>query len=218
MSYSSNYNLIGQAFAEATAKKYDEELLHCKRNVSFSPRYARSMREITGYRIVSPVTAKKILVILIAAVIFLVGCTAIIYHEEIGNFFITHFKTNSVVEVNKGEKTEITEEYDLSYIPEGYVLVYEQKDEIKIQKRWNDGLGYTLTFIQTVSGYSKYQFDSERSNSKIEEYSGKTFFISINEDSRVFLWSENGYTFYVSIPSSIPEGEIYKIIDSIIQF
>ena len=217
MSYSSDYNLIGQAFAEATAKKYDEELLRCKRNVSFSPRHARSMREITGYRIVSPVTAKKILVILIAAVIFLVGCTAIIYHEEIGNFFITHFKTNSVVEVNKGEKTEITEEYDLSYIPEGYVLVYELRDELTIQKNWKDNSENTLTFRQVPQNSGKHFFDSERSDAKIEEYSGKTFFISINEDSRVFLWSENGYTFSVSIPLSIPEIEMYEIIDGIIQ-
>lgn len=218
MSYSSDYNLIGQAFAEATAKEYDEELLRCKKSVSFSPSHARKMSEITGYRIVSPVTAKKILVILIAAVIFLVGCTAIIYHEEIGNFFITHFKVNSVVEVNEGEKTEITEEYDLSYVPDGYVLVYEQKDEIKIQKRWNDSFGNTLTFMQTVSGYSKYGFDSEMSNAKIEEHKGRTFFINVNKESCAFLWSENGYTFFVSIPSSIPENEVYKIIDSIIQF
>lgn len=218
MSYSLDYYLIGQAFAEATAKEYDEELLRCKKSASFSPRHARRMREITGYRIISPATVKKFLVILIAAVIFLVGCTAIIYHEEIGNFFITHFKTNSVVEVNKGEKTEITEEYDLSYIPEGYVLVYELRDEFTIQKRWKDNSENTLTFRQVPGNSGKHYFDSERSNSKIEEYSGKTFFISINEDSRVFLWSENGYTFYVSIPSSIPEGEIYKIIDSIIQF
>ena len=217
MSYSSDYNLIGQAFAEATAKEYDEELLHCKKSVSFSPSHARRIREITGYRIISPATVKKFLVILIAAVIFLVGCTAIIYHEEIGNFFITHFKANSVVEVKDDEKTKITEEYDLSYVPEGYVLVYEQKDEIKIQKRWNDSFGNTLTFMQTVSGYSKYRFDSEMSNAKIEEYKGKTFFINENKELRTFLWSENGYTFFVRIPSSIPENEVNKIIDSIIQ-
>ena len=200
MSYSSDYNLIGQAFAEATAKKYDEELLRCRKNVSFSPRHARSMREITGYRIISPATVKKFLVILIAAVIFLVGCTVIIYHEEIGNFFITHFKTNSVVEVNEGEKAEITEEYDLSYIPEGYVLVYELRDEFTIQKRWKDNSENTLTFRQ------------------VEEHKGKTFFINENKELRTFLWSENGYTFFVRIPSSIPENEVYKIIDSIIQF
>ena len=217
MSYSSDYNLIGQAFAEATAKKYDEELLRCRKNVSFSPRHARRIREITGYRIISPATVKKFLVILIAAVIFLVGCTAIIYHEEIGNFFITHFKTNSVVEVNEGEKTEITEEYNLSYIPEGYVLVYELRDELTIQKNWKDNSENTLTFRQVPQNSGKHYFDSEMSNAVIEEHKGKTFFINVNKELRAFLWSENGYTFFVRIPSSIPDSEIYKIIDSIIQ-
>ena len=215
MNYSSDNNLIGQAFAEATAKKYDEELLRCRKNVSFSPRHARKIREITGYRIISPATVKKFLVILIAAVIFLVGCTAIIYHEEIGNFFITHFKANSVVEVNEGEKTEITEAYDLSYVPEGYVIVYDQRDEFTIRKRWKDNLENTLSFTQATNDRSKYSFDSERSNAKIEEHNGKTFFVNTTKDSRVFLWSENGYTFYVSIPLSISESEIFKIIDGI---
>lgn len=217
MSYSSDYNLIGQAFAEATAKKYDEELLRCRKNVSFSPRHARRMREITGYRIISPATVKKFLVILIAAVIFLVGCTAIIYHEEIGNFFITHFKTNSVVEVNEGEKAEIKEEYDLSYIPEGYVLVYEQKDEFTIRKRWENDSEKNISFTQTVNGSIKFILDKEISNTTTKEHNGKLFLIQSSQDAETFLWSENGYTFYINIPSSIPDSEIYKIIDSIIQ-
>lgn len=214
---SSELKLIGQAFAEATVKKYDEELLLCKKSVSFSPSHAKRMREITGCRVVSPITKKRLLVILIAAVIFLVGCTAIIYHEEIGNFFITHFKTNSVVEVNKGEKTEITEEYDLSYIPEGYVLVYELRDEFTIRKNWKDNSENTLTFRQVPGNSGKHYFDSEMSNAVIEEHKSKTFFINENKELRTFLWSENGYTFFVRIPSSIPENEVYKIIDSIIQ-
>lgn len=218
MSYSSDYNLIGQAFAEATAKKYDEELLRCRKNVSFSPRHARRIREITGYRIISPATVKKFLVILIAAVIFLVGCTAIIYHEEIGNFFITHFKTNGVVEVNESEKTEITEEYDLSYVPDGYVLVYEQKDEFTIRKRWENDSEKNISFTQTVNGSIKFILDKEISNTTTKEHNGKLFLIQSSQDAETFLWSENGYTFYINIPLSIPESEVYKIIDSIIQF
>lgn len=217
MSYSSDYNLIGQAFAEATAKKYDEELLLCKKSASFSPSHAKRMREITGYRIISPATVKKFLVILIAAVIFLVGCTAIIYHEEIGNFFITHFKTNSVVEVNEGEKAEIKEEHDLSYIPEGYVLVYEQKDEFTIRKRWENDSEKNISFTQTVNGSIKFILDKEISNTTTKEHNGKLFLIQSGQDAETFLWSENGYTFYINIPSSIPDSEIYKIIDSIIQ-
>jgi YHS domain-containing protein len=116
------------------------------------------------------------------------------------------------------KKTEITEEYDLSYIPEGYVLVYELRDEFTIQKRWKDSSEKIITFTQAINGSSRFSFDKELSNTLIEEYDGKVYYCRSSKDTESFLWSENGYTFYVSIPSSIPESEVYRIIDSIIQF
>lgn len=215
MNYLSDLKLLGKAFEEATEMEFDKELNDYKKYASFSPSHARRMREITGCRIISPVTMKRALIILIAAVIFLVGCTAIIYREEISNFFVTHFGTHNVVESKAEDNATITVEYNLTYVPEGYKLAEEQSNGFKILKRYINDSGDILKFTQIADQGTKYVFDTEHNAYTIEEYNGKTIYLSKGNERYTLLWLEDNYSLYISLPSSIAKEEINKILDGV---
>ena len=215
MNYLSDLKLLGKAFEEATEMEFDKELNDYKKYASFSPSHARRMREITGCRITSPITIKRFMIAIIAAVIFLVGCTAFIYREEISNFVVTHFSTHNVVESNVEETSTITVAYNLTYVPEGYTLVEEQSNELTIIKKYVNNVGNVIAFIQRTEKDTKYVFDTEHNEYYIENYNGKTIYLSESKERYALLWLEDNYSLYISLPSSIAKEEINKILDGV---
>ena len=155
------------------------------------------------------------MIVLIAAVIFLVGCAAFIYKEEISNFFVAHFSTHNVVESNGEETSTITVEYNLTYVPEGYTIFYDQNDEFGITKRYSNNFSEVLIFEQRVNNGTKYVFDIEHNAYTIEEYDGKAIYLSEGRTSYSILWFDNGYSFYISLYSSTDKNEIFKLIDGV---
>ena len=150
--------LIGEAIAEGVLNKFERELAGNTESASCSEAHEAAMLEIiaTSKAIEQRIGRKRFVAILVAAaLLLLVGCTAYVYRNQIGSFIETFLEDGvNIGFADKGENktTTIEEVYELTYVPDEYVLTQKLINDIGVVYTYTDenqnSICYTSIFSQ----------------------------------------------------------------------
>lgn len=216
--------LFKNAILEALSQKYEQELAECREDAKCSKGHYLRVSEITGIPLARVMGKRRSLrrtfvAVLIAAALLLAGCTAYVYRNTIKEFFEEIYDTHIKV-FYSGEQTDnelyIKEFYSLSYVPEGYQLVREVKNEVCVQYIWESQTGNTLVFEQKLIKESDYFIDSDVENMLCTEYNGISVYLRSNNNVWLYLWNDGKYAMSIDSEQKLSDDELKKIIDGIV--
>ena len=147
--------LFKKALSEAMAQKYDEELSECEENAICSQKHYDKMQKIIGRNICRSkkrLTKKSLIAIIVAAALLLTGCTAAyIYRDEIRDFVEEIYDEFIKLTYDDEEQNPvggIKEQYELTYVPEGYEKTNEKITSLYIYYEYTNVNKNKLTFRQ----------------------------------------------------------------------
>lgn len=216
--------IFSRAIVDGFEEKYREGIaLSAFESDAFSRAHARRMSTILGSRVkYFPDKRTRIkraaLAALIAAAILLAGCTAVVYKEQIGDFFVEIFETYIKGGFGNEESVNdqiIEEYYMLTYIPEGYELVEETRSIYKAKCVWKNDKEASIIFEQYPINSVRYTIDGDQGITNIYTYSEYTVYCRIIDETYYYIWSNEKYAFSLYSDTEINEEEIVQIIDGI---
>ena len=217
-----NKELFKQAVSEGLTLRINQDTA-CAENIICSDGYYRKLSEIFGFEVTRPNPKRKMLrrtalAALIAAALLLAGCAAIVYREQIGDFFVNTYETyiKGYFVSNDEENVESIEEfYTLTYVPEGYELVEEKNIGFFAMSTWETQDGNQLIFEQSLITTGLFYLDNEKGESNIIETERYTVYIKNLNGKYCCFWSDGDYAFALYIEHEISTKEIERIIEGV---
>lgn len=216
---------ITDAEKAALADEYDKALSFCAdESAEYSLSHYGKMKKIIGARPTPCASIRRkrsrIAAVLVAAtmLIALVGCTAAVYKQQIGDFFTVIFDEH--IKGSFSEETDVNnqfidEYYTLTYVPEGFEIVDEHLGNLCARYIWENENGEQLIFEQSPINSADYFIDNESGTTEVIE-AGKyaVYFRSIEGTYRC-IWNNEKYAFALYFDREISEKEIVEIIGEI---
>lgn len=214
--------LFKKALSEAMAQKYDEELAGCEENAICSQKHYDKMQKIIGRNICHPkkrLTKKSLIAIIVAAALLLTGCTAAyIYRDEIRDFVEEIYEEFIKLTYDDEEQNPvggIKEQYELTYVPEGYEKTNEKITPIFVHYEYENGDGEKITFSQNPLDGSNFYFDSEQGYTKVYEYGEYKIYCRILDSTYHYTWNNGIYSLTINSSVALTNDELNSIVDGI---
>lgn len=200
MDKTTNQELFKQALVEGVNRRLDRELAACEEEVVFSRRHIKAMnRIIKGKTPAKPINRKMVAILVAAAILLLAGC-AIIYRDEIRGF-ITDFREFFVkVTFDEGDSESriIEEVYELTYIPDGYVLESQNVMLRTVQHIFVDSEGNKLKLIQQPLDNSSFMVDVEHDYDKFANIGSYAIYYRHTNGTYYYIWNDGKYAFTIN--------------------
>lgn len=212
----SNLELFREALFEAMSSKANEADLAEK--IEPSDRHKATMQAILDgtyeRKSVWKLTKAKIAAIIVAAALLLAGCA---YRNEIRDF-IEKFYDNCIVvmfsdKANEGKMIE--EVYELSYVPEGYVLEDTIADPTNIRYEYRNSNGSFIRFSQIILDGYTYAFDNESGSYEYITIENIKVYHHNSDVFHLYLWNDGSYAYELRSNVPIPTEELILIINGI---
>lgn len=220
----SGKEIFSRAVIDGFEEKYREGLaVSAFESDAFSRAHARRMSSILDSRIkYVPDKRTRVkraaLAALIAAALLLAGCAAIVYKEQIGDFFVeirdTYIKGDFIKDEDANNQI-IEEIYVPTYIPNGYVQVKEQKLNSYALYEFSNDNGDVLIFEQVTIESAKFFINNEDGYTNTITLDEKTVYYRVSNGTYVYIWNNEKYAFSLYSDTEINEEEIIQIIDGI---
>lgn len=219
----SNLELFKQALNEAWDEKIREEVEACTEEIHTSERHKAAMAAILDgnyekeeKRSAWKLTRAKIAAILVAAALLLASC-AVIYRNEIRDFVEEIFEDFSKVTYSENDAEDgktIEEVYELTYVPEGYVLEESFSDSLLIRYKFvnNDNV---LIFEQRVLDYTGFIFDIENGYSLLLSDNSIDVYCKTTDNAYYYLWNTGIYSIQIRSNQQISNAELKLILNGI---
>ena len=209
-----NEALFKQAINEALTNKFQRMADACDEEIVCSRRHRKAMRAIvSGKTPRKPLSTKMIAILVAAAILLLAGC-AIIYRDEIREF-VTNIKEFFVeVKFDEGENDSqnIDEIYELTYIPEGYILADERINRMSVHYTFTNVDSKMIRFTQQTLDNVSFSVDSEHSDTVIIEINNLTIYSRIAGNMHYYLWNDGKYAMKLISTEKLSDGELLLII------
>ena len=216
--------LFKSAILEALSQKYEQELAECREDAKCSKEHYLRISEITGIPLARVMGKRRSLrrtfvAVLIAAALLLAGCTAYVYRNTIKDFieeFYDNYIKVSYTEEQPKNESCIKDTYSLSYVPEGYHLVREVKNEVCVQYAWESKNGDTLIFEQSLINESDFFLDSDAEDMQCIEYNGVFVYLRMFDDLWLYLWNDGIYGMSIASEQKLSDEVLEKIINGVV--
>ncbi len=213
----SNLELFKQAISEGLSNKFDSVVNGCTEEIVCSDRHKLAMRtiiygKVETERVRSP-KMKRIIAILIAAALLLTGC-GIIFRNEIREIMDEFF----VKYIYSGDGTNdgtIEEVYELTYLPDGYILEKENISDLSAIYKFVDSDNNVIKFEQRILQGSDFTIDSESGYSQIKEIEEYDVYYRYTETYHHYIWTNGNYTFDLMSNPILTNEEVYLIVNGI---
>lgn len=215
-----NEELFKQAINEALTNKFQRMADACDEEIVCSRRHRKAMRAIvSGKTPRKPMTPmnRRVVAVLIAAVLLLLAGCAIIYRNEIREF-VTNIKEFFIeVKFDEGENDSqyIDEIYELTYVPEGYILKDKNINRMGVQYTFTNSDSKRIKFIQQSLDASNFHIDSEHSDNTIIEIENYTIYTRKTGDTFYYLWNDGRYAFKLISSENLSYDNLLLIIDGL---
>ncbi len=157
---------------------------------------------------------RTIAAILVAAILLLTGCAAVvIYHNEIAGFFETVFDNHTVVtsSENDGYPTTIEEVYEFTYIPEGYELTDKSEGLTIVIHIFKSIYGDILKIKQTPAKSNHLLLDNENGKNELVLIGEAKVYYQSNDEWHKYIFEHNKYWFTLETSEKITITELEKI-------
>lgn len=213
--------LFGEAIFEGLSIKFEQELANSTESALCSETHEASILEIiaTAKAIEQRISKKRLIAILVAAALLLfVGCTAFVYRNQIGSFVEHIYEEYVNVELPDGGEdpiTEIEHAYTLSYVPEGYVLTDEVIKSVMVRYIYENEAGEQIIFDQRPNSGISIGVDYSGENAEVLEYNGVEIYLRATDKKKHFVWSNEDYAIKLVCAKTLSQEEILKIINEI---
>ena len=221
----SGKEIFSRAVIDGFEEKYREGLaVSASESGEFSRTHARRMSSIIGSKVKYVADKhtrikRAALAALIAAALLLAGCAAIVYKEQIGDFFVEIRDTYIKGDFNKDEdaNNQIIEEiYVPTYIPNGYLPVKEQIIASNMRYyEFNNDNGAVLIFEQATIESANFFINNEDGYTNTITLDEKTVYYRVSNGTYAYIWNNEKYAFSLYSDTEINEEEIIQIIDGI---
>ena len=212
--------LFKQSLSEGLELRIQSSIASCTEEIACSQEHLAACKEILNgtYESLSLWSNAKIKIaaIIAAATMLLAGCTAI-YKDEIKAFIKDIYE--EYIEITFGESGSSTPEsieeiYELTYVPEGYVLKKSTIEEIIVGYTYLSSTGDEIIFgQQPLSAY--HGFDNENGYSSIIVLENYEVFCKKSDLYNTHLWSNGKYSLSLTTSEDFTEEELIKIINGI---
>ena len=218
----SGKEIFSRAVIDGFEEKYREGLaVSASESGEFSRAHARRMSSIIGSKVKYVADKhtrikRAAIAALIAAALLLAGCAAIVYKEQIGDFFVEIHETYIKGSFSNEERAneQIIEEYYIpTYIPNGYVQVKEQKLNSYALYEFSNDNGDVLIFEQVTIESAKFYINNEDGYTNTITLDKKTVYYRVSNGTYVYIWNNEKYAFSLYSNTEINEEEIIQIID-----
>lgn len=211
-----------EAEKAALAAEYEKALaFSADESAEYSLSHYKKMCRIIGCRLKPSAGIRKkktrLAALLIAAAVLLalVGCTAVVYREQIGEFFTEIFEDHikgSFAEGNVENNMIIDEYYSLTYVPEGYELVKEYIHPSFAKYIFKNSAGSNLIFEQSPINSGRFYLDNESEFTDIIECGEYTVYYHRIERTYRCIWENEKYAFALYFDNEMSKEDIVKII------
>ena len=214
MDNKTNQELFKQALVEGVNRRIDREIAACDEEITYSRRHIKNMaRIVNGKSIKKPLNRKMIAILVAAAILLLAGC-AIIYRNEIREFVtdVKEFFVKIKFEDGETESRAIDEIYELTYVPEGYMLEKEEVNRMRAQYLFTNADNEYIKFIQQSLDASSFSVDSEQSSYEIA-YIGQyeIYYRQINS-GYYYIWNDGKYAMQLHSNDELSKQVLMLII------
>lgn len=213
-----NLNLFKKALTEGLSNKIDLVTDGYTAEVKCTKKHTIAMRTILrgkmpGEHINTP-RLKWVIAIALSVALILTGC-AIKFREKIAGFFTEIF--GSTIEMTyadtKNAKTTIEEEYEFTYVPDGYVLESSQTESSTVHRYiFVNGDGLRLICDQIAPGSSVMGVYNDNKTPEIYKIGEYEIYCKNYSDSSVYVWHNAGYVFMMSSDRELTNEEITAIV------
>lgn len=216
---------ITDAEKAALADEYDKALGFCAdESAEYSLSHYGKMKKIIGARPTPCASIRRkrsrIAAVLVAAtmLIALVGCTAAVYKQQIGDFFTVIFDEH--IKGSFSEETDVNnqfidEYYTLTYVPEGYEISDEKLGSLVARSVWYNTDGNKMILIQVPIESINYFINNEIGITDVIEVGEYTVYCRSTVDTYCCIWNNKEYAFELYFDNEISEEEIIHIISKI---
>ena len=219
-----NTVLLKQIISEGFNKRIDDVLNERMESIECSKKHSEVMRAIVEGRVtgnvVWTVKMRRVVAILVAALLLLTGC-AVAYHSEIFGFFrdeddiAVHLTPN-----NKDGKDEplknIEQIYELSYLPEGYTLRESLNLIITIRNVYVDENGNEMIFMQMIAGTGDGSVSNENTVINYHIIGNHEVVEVIASPSCIYIWHDGVYKMNLVFPEQLSVEQLEMIINGIV--
>ena len=186
----------------------------------YREKWENSVRELRLRRLREKRKTRVLAFIIAAVIMALAGC-AWRYREKIADFWVTAFDKYDKLELANVEEEfprTLEEVYLPTYVPEGYELVDQQIDLLKVCMIWKCNNNY-LTYTQTVISESKNVgnpnvIDNEIGYYRTETLDGNVVFCYLCDDKQFYIWFDE-YKFCLISSNEVIDENLRKIIKKI---
>lgn len=217
-----NKEMFKQAVSEGLLLRIDQDTA-CGENIICSDGYYRKLSETFGFEVTRPNMKRKalrrtVVAILIAAALLLAGCVAVVYREQIGNFFVNTYDTyikGYFVSNDEEKGGNIEEYYTLTYVPEGYEAFENNESSIWNQNKWKNAYGDIIVFEQDVLSTMQFTLDSESGSYSAVECEDIILYCQTIDKYNYYVWCDEKYSYLLKISVEIEKDELYLILDGI---
>ena len=218
---SANLELFKRALAEGTNIRFQKATESFTDTALCSDRHLEIMEKITNGTYRKPLSFSsariKIAAAIVAAMFLLSGCV-MIYKDEIRGF-IEHIY-EEYIEItfsdNKNAESSYIEEiYELTYVPEGYVLKTEFISNSTVSYTFDNKNGQSLTFNQYILDGSSFNFDNERSDSTLIIVGKHNIYFTNTKQHHSYIWNDGKYAMIITSSEELSDSDLQKIIEGI---
>ena len=216
MDKTTNQELFKQALVEGVNRRLDREIAAYDEDITYSRRHIKNMARIVNGKTPRKPLSTKMIAILVAAAILLASC-AIIYRNEIREFFtdLSEYFVKIKFEEGQNFSQNIEEVYELTYVPEGYGLEKQDINRMIVQYKFVNEDGESIKFTQRSLDSSSFSVDIEHGDYdaiNIDEY--EIYYRQINT-GYYYVWNDGKYALKIHSSEFLSEQLLRLIIEGI---
>ena len=216
----SNLELFKQALNEAWDNKIRREVESCTEEIVTSERHKATMQAILDGTYDKSakwkLTRAKVIAILVAAALLLASC-AVIYRNEIRDLVENIFEDFCKATYSDEEDTDgktIEDVYELSYVPEGYVLEESEITPIYVKYTFINA-NNIFSFEQRVLDYSSFAFDIENGYNLLFNSNGFDVYYKNTSEYHFYLWNDGEYSLLITSNNKLSNEETQTVINNL---
>lgn len=216
-----NVELFKQAINEAISNRFDKTSNACTEEIVCSERHDIAMRAIiygkTDRKKAWTPKMRRIIAILVAAVLLLTGC-GIIFHNEIRDFVENVYEFFVVITHNDkhSSRDEIEEIYEPTYMPEGYSLEESIVLIGSVNYRFVNNDNNIILFEQHALDGTFLVIDSESGYSEIKDIENYNMYHRYTNRNHYYIWNDGKYGLRIRSTVELSVDELLSIIDGIV--
>ncbi|MBQ8767444.1 MAG: DUF4367 domain-containing protein, partial [Clostridia bacterium] len=162
-------------------------------------------------------TTPKRMAVLAAVIALLVAGTMSVsaVREPVLKIITEIFDTHIDLNFEGQTTTVITEEYELTWLPEGFEVAGKMKNKKTIHTEYKNDGGDIIHFMQHSSENRNIIVDNEHGNLNRVNVDGIDMMIRTSENSSFVIWEKNGYIYTLQYIGNESEKTLIKIAESI---